>query len=154
MRMDAHIVERLCHAHVWVAGDPMVDRYTHGVCDRVSPEAPVPVVRMGKEEVRLGGAANVANNLRALGVEVSLCGGVGCDPSAQTLQELLQQQGIHSFLQSSAQTQTIVKWRIVSRNQQVLRLDQENRLLPQCLPQHINSDSQNNSLQALIVLTI
>ncbi|WKE64745.1 bifunctional D-glycero-beta-D-manno-heptose-7-phosphate kinase/D-glycero-beta-D-manno-heptose 1-phosphate adenylyltransferase HldE [Gallaecimonas kandeliae] len=113
------------NAHVLVVGDVMLDRYWHGATKRISPEAPVPVVKVEQKEDRPGGAANVALNLAALGCGVELLGLVGQDEPAQTLQDSLGSVGVKSRLQAVATHPTITKLRVLSRHQQLLRLDFE-----------------------------
>nr|WP_152810182.1 bifunctional D-glycero-beta-D-manno-heptose-7-phosphate kinase/D-glycero-beta-D-manno-heptose 1-phosphate adenylyltransferase HldE [Ostreibacterium oceani] len=114
------------HARVLVVGDIMLDKYLHGKTQRISPEAPVPVIHLEKTEYRAGGAANVAMNLSALGVQTSLIGVIGEDEVGQQLHHLLTQHGIdfHPCHAPNA-TPTICKTRIISQHQQLLRIDQE-----------------------------
>ena len=112
-------------AHVLVVGDLILDRYVYGETARISPEAPVPVVRVGRLEERAGGAANVAVNLRALGTEVSVAGLCGEDTAADVLGALLEQAGVHCRFHRLASMQTVTKLRVVSQHQQLLRLDYE-----------------------------
>ncbi|HLQ85058.1 MAG TPA: bifunctional D-glycero-beta-D-manno-heptose-7-phosphate kinase/D-glycero-beta-D-manno-heptose 1-phosphate adenylyltransferase HldE [Salinisphaeraceae bacterium] len=112
-------------ARVVVAGDVMLDRYWHGDTQRISPEAPVPVVRIGNEEQRLGGAANVALNLARLGVHTTLIGVVGDDEAAAAVRRLLAEAGIMARLLVSKTHPTIDKLRVLSRHQQLIRLDAE-----------------------------
>jgi D-glycero-beta-D-manno-heptose-7-phosphate kinase len=114
-------------ARVLVVGDAMLDRYWFGSVDRISPEAPVPVVRIGREEERLGGAANVALNVKSLGAQTSLMTVVGTDEPAGKLRQLLTEHGVHALLGSDAQLNTIVKLRVIGRAQQLIRLDFENQ---------------------------
>jgi D-glycero-beta-D-manno-heptose-7-phosphate kinase len=114
-------------ARVLVVGDAMLDRYWFGSVDRISPEAPVPVVRIAREEERLGGAANVALNIKALGAQASLMTVVGTDEPAGKLRKLLAEHGVQSLLGSDAQLNTIVKLRVIGRAQQLIRLDFENQ---------------------------
>jgi len=118
--------EELAQRRVLVVGDVMLDRYWHGAVDRISPEAPVPVVRVSREEERLGGAANVALNIKTLGARVTLLTVVGCDEAASRLRVLLEQQGIETRLGEDARLRTIVKLRVIGRAQQLLRIDFEN----------------------------
>ncbi|MFK8031802.1 MAG: bifunctional D-glycero-beta-D-manno-heptose-7-phosphate kinase/D-glycero-beta-D-manno-heptose 1-phosphate adenylyltransferase HldE [Gammaproteobacteria bacterium] len=111
-------------SRVLVAGDVMLDRYWLGPTSRISPEAPVPVVNITGSEDRAGGAANVAMNLNALGTTASLCGVVGEDEEAGVLADLLNEAGVLNLLQSGA-PRTITKLRVLSRNQQLIRLDKE-----------------------------
>jgi D-beta-D-heptose 7-phosphate kinase/D-beta-D-heptose 1-phosphate adenosyltransferase len=110
---------------VLVAGDVMLDEYWFGPTSRISPEAPVPVVRVTGSEARAGGAANVAINLASLGARTSLTGIVGRDGNAATLADLLQKRGITVEFVASATRPTITKLRVISRNQQLIRLDTE-----------------------------
>ena len=108
----------------------MLDRYWFGAVDRISPEAPVPVVRVTREEERLGGAANAALNVKTLGGQATLLTVVGDDEPARTLRRLLEQQGVAALLGSDPLLYTIVKLRVIGRAQQLLRIDFEN------LPNH------------------
>ncbi len=108
-----------------VVGDLMLDRYLKGSVKRISPEAPVPVISSCAQEDRLGGAANVAANLASLGCEVMLSGICGEDEQGQSLRGLLEARGITAALHQSATAPTITKTRLVSGQQQLLRLDAE-----------------------------
>jgi rfaE bifunctional protein kinase chain/domain len=109
-----------------VIGDIMVDRFLWGRCDRISPEAPVPVVRVQRETLKLGGAANVAANLKALGVEVGLVGVCGDDPAGASLHGLLGDLGLaDDGLVHLADRPTTLKTRLIAQNQQVVRADME-----------------------------
>lgn len=112
-------------SHVLIVGDVMLDRYWHGSSHRVSPEAPVPIVNVSLEEERPGGAGNVALNIAALGGRVSLVGVVGADPAAVLLKSRLNAAGIFSDFQVSSSKPTITKLRVMSRHQQLLRMDFE-----------------------------
>ncbi len=118
--------ELLAARRVLVVGDVMLDRYWHGAVERISPEAPVPVVRIEREEERLGGAANVALNIRTLGARATLLTVVGQDEPARRLRELLQERDIDTVLREDKQLYTIVKLRVIGRAQQLLRVDFEN----------------------------
>lgn len=113
-------------AHVVVAGDVMLDRYLFGVTDRISPEAPVPVVHVQETDDRAGGAANVAVNLASLGVTTRLVGVVGKDDAADSLQAILKNRGIQCNFHRVDDRPTITKTRVQSRGQQLIRLDREN----------------------------
>ena len=115
----------VCSCRILVVGDVMLDRYWHGEVSRISPEAPVPVVHVKREENRLGGAANVALNLRQLGCQVSLLSMVGADSAALVLKDLLSKSGIESHLGEDPAMETIVKLRVIGRTQQMMRLDFE-----------------------------
>jgi rfaE bifunctional protein kinase chain/domain len=119
--------ERLASARVLVVGDAMLDRYWFGAVDRISPEAPVPVVRVTREEERLGGAANVALNVKTLGAQATLLTVVGDDEPARKLRGLLEQHGVTALLGSDAKLYTIVKLRVIGRAQQLIRVDFENQ---------------------------
>ena len=119
--------EQLAQARVLIVGDAMLDRYWFGAVDRISPEAPVPVVRVTREEERLGGAANVALNVKTLGARATLLTVVGDDEPARKLRQLLEQQGVTALLGSDPQLYTIVKLRVIGRSQQLIRIDFENQ---------------------------
>lgn len=111
---------------VVVIGDLMLDHYVRGKIDRISPEAPVPVLEVETEEYRLGGAANVALNLHALGTEVFTLGIRGADFAGERLQQLMQQQGLDtSGLVITPERRTTLKTRMSAVNQQMLRIDYE-----------------------------
>lgn len=111
---------------VAVVGDLMLDTYVWGHVDRISPEAPVPVVRVQRTDHRIGGAGNVALNLAALGAGVSMLGVVGRDPEGERLREMLESSGIATDrLISSERRRTTNKTRVMGRNQQMMRLDSE-----------------------------
>lgn len=118
---------RLERARVLVVGDAMLDRYLIGEVDRISPEAPVPVVRVTRQEERLGGAANVALNVKSLGAQVTLLTVVGDDEPAGKLQQLLRGQGVDAILGRDPKLYTCVKLRIIGRAQQLVRVDFENQ---------------------------
>lgn len=113
-------------ARVLVVGDVMLDRYWFGDVSRISPEAPVPVVRVEKCEERLGGAANVARNAVSLGAHTGLLGVVGRDEAGDSVQALLDALGIRGYLNRDADNPTIIKLRVIGRQQQLLRIDFEN----------------------------
>jgi rfaE bifunctional protein kinase chain/domain len=104
----------------------MLDRYWMGTVDRISPEAPVPVLLLQQEDIRLGGAANVALNLKALGVRPFLLSITGNDPAAQQLCKQLNNEDIDSkYILFSPIRKTTVKTRMMAKNHQILRLDEE-----------------------------
>ncbi len=113
-------------ARVLIVGDVMLDRYWFGEVSRISPEAPVPVVKIEKVEERPGGAANVARNCAALGAKVSLLSVVGADEAGKTLTRLMSDANIESSLHEDAGLNTTVKLRVIGRQQQLLRIDFEN----------------------------
>lgn len=113
-------------ARILVVGDIMLDRYWFGEVDRISPEAPVPVVRVARREDRLGGAANVARNIAALGAQVTLMGIVGADEAGGRVRSLLGEAGIQDSLVDDADgMDTTLKMRVLGRQQQLLRVDFE-----------------------------
>ncbi len=118
--------DKLAAARVLVVGDAMLDRYWYGAVDRISPEAPVPVVRVTRTEERVGGAANVANNIVALGAKASLLSVVGDDEASHQLEALVANTGITPYFGRDPQLKTTVKLRVIGRQQQLLRLDFEN----------------------------
>ncbi len=109
-----------------VVGDAMLDRYWYGAVDRISPEAPVPVVRVTRTEERIGGAANVASNIVALGAQASLLSVVGHDEASHQLEALVAKTGITPYFGRDARLKTTVKLRVIGRQQQLIRLDFEN----------------------------
>jgi len=121
---------RFDQAHVLVVGDVMLDRYWHGSTSRISPEAPVPVVKVGQTEDRAGGAANVALNITALGARASLMGIVGKDDTGASLRRRLQAAKIKTDFIVSKLTPTITKLRVISRHQQLIRMDFEEMISP------------------------
>ncbi|MDY7116102.1 bifunctional D-glycero-beta-D-manno-heptose-7-phosphate kinase/D-glycero-beta-D-manno-heptose 1-phosphate adenylyltransferase HldE [Halomonas sp. SSL-5] len=125
MRLDLTALER---SRLLVVGDVMLDRYWHGGTSRISPEAPVPVVRVEESEDRPGGAANVALNISSLGAQAALSGLVGDDDNADRLVSRLEAAGVSTHFQRSAGVPTITKLRVMSRNQQLIRLDFEEGL--------------------------
>ena len=118
--------EQIAQARVLVVGDVMLDRYWYGAVDRISPEAPVPVVRVTREEERAGGAANVAYNAVSLGAHASLLTVVGDDDASHHLEELVAKTGIETHFGRDADLKTTVKLRVIGRQQQLIRLDFEN----------------------------
>ena len=118
--------EQLALARVLVVGDVMLDRYWYGAVDRISPEAPVPVVRVSREEERCGGAANVAFNAATLGAQASLLTVVGDDEASHKLEALVAKTGISTHFGRDADLKTTVKLRVIGRQQQLIRLDFEN----------------------------
>jgi rfaE bifunctional protein kinase chain/domain len=139
--------EQLAQSRVLVVGDVMLDRYWYGAVDRISPEAPVPVVRITREEERCGGAANVAFNAASLGAQASLLTVVGDDEASHKLEAIVAKTGIRTHFGRDPDLKTTVKLRVIGRQQQLLRLDFENTpkseilasqtaAFTQLLPQH------------------
>ncbi|MES2116757.1 MAG: D-glycero-beta-D-manno-heptose-7-phosphate kinase [Pseudomonadota bacterium] len=115
----------LDQVRILVVGDVMLDRYWFGDVSRISPEAPVPIVRIEKREARLGGAANVARNAAALGAHAGLLGVVGADEAGAEVEQMLQDGGIRSYLKRDEAISTIIKLRVIGRQQQMVRIDFE-----------------------------
>jgi len=135
--------QQLAKARVLVVGDAMLDRYWHGAVDRISPEAPVPVVKVTREEERIGAAANVAYNVVTLGAQASFLGVVGDDEPGHRLEALLRETGIATHLKRDAGLRTTVKLRVIGRHQQLLRMDFESE------PDHEALASQTEAFAAL-----
>ena len=118
-------MQALAKARVLVVGDVMLDRYWFGEVDRISPEAPVPVVKVGRTEERLGGAANVARNIAAVGAQTALLSVAGRDEAGDAIQSLLAGAAISGQLHRDANLSTTIKLRVIGRQQQLLRVDFE-----------------------------
>ncbi|MBB3255592.1 rfaE bifunctional protein kinase chain/domain [Paraburkholderia bannensis] len=125
---DVRVVsrEQFGQARVLVVGDVMLDRYWFGDVNRISPEAPVPVVHVQRQEDRLGGAANVARNAAALGAQAGLLCVVGHDEPGERIVALLGESHVHAHLERDPALPTTIKLRVLSRQQQLLRVDFEN----------------------------
>lgn len=131
-RFDA-LIRRFGQARLLVVGDLMLDQFIWGRVDRISPEAPVPVVLVTRESFHLGGAANVVHNIRALGGQATACGVIGRDSSGQRVLNELQQIGAATDgVTVSSSTVTVRKTRVIAHNQQVVRYDRES-------PEHASS---------------
>ena len=145
-------LKQLATARVLVAGDVMLDQYWMGRVDRISPEAPVPIVTVNESEVRLGGAGNVARNITSLDGSCTLIGIIGNDDAGRSVTELANQSGINAIFQSEADSKTTVKLRVVSKNQQLLRADFEGkpgkRVLADML-MHFRNHVENNDAVVL-----
>ncbi|MFP4064187.1 MAG: bifunctional heptose 7-phosphate kinase/heptose 1-phosphate adenyltransferase [Bacteroidales bacterium] len=127
---DKHTITSLFHAFdgkkLLIIGDVMIDSYLWGNVDRVSPEAPVPIVALNKRESRLGGAANVALNIQNMGGIPVLCSVIGNDSKGELFRELLEEQGLTGEgIMGSDQRLTTVKFRVFGNNVQMLRVDEE-----------------------------
>ena len=126
--MDTYqdILKHFSDVTALIVGDVMVDAYIRGNVERISPEAPVPVVSVTHRENRLGGAANVALNIKSLGAKVVLCSVIGADTKAQELKELLSQEGISTdeLIEDKSRI-TTTKFRIIGNNAQLIRVDDE-----------------------------
>jgi rfaE bifunctional protein kinase chain/domain len=124
------LLKRFRDAHLLVVGDLMLDRFIFGAVERISPEAPVPVLRVISESYRLGGAANVIHNVRSLGAQVTACGVIGRDAAGKRLVHDLRRVGASTAgVFADKRAQTIQKSRIIAgpHHQQIVRLDQENQ---------------------------
>jgi rfaE bifunctional protein kinase chain/domain len=123
--MNPFPIDAIARSRVLVVGDVMLDRYWFGEVDRISPEAPVPVVRVARREDRLGGAANVARNIVALGAQATLVGIVGADEAGECIHGLAGDAGIQAALIADPGHPTTLKMRVLGRQQQLLRVDFE-----------------------------
>jgi rfaE bifunctional protein kinase chain/domain len=122
------IVERFPRTNTLVVGDVMLDHYVWGNVSRISPEAPVPVVSVTKENVLLGAATNVVNNIHSLGGQVSICGAIGHDDAGRQLVHMLRGKGIHTDgLIVEEGRPTTIKTRVIAHSQQVVRFDRETK---------------------------
>ena len=128
---DFSLFDRLSQAKILIVGDVMLDRYWHGETSRISPEAPVPVVKISRDENRVGGAANVARNVAHLDGNVGLLGIAGDDEYADLLESLMEHERIRSHIIRIDTEETITKLRVISQHQQVVRLDREKRFSEQ-----------------------
>lgn len=117
----------LSQKKVLVVGDVMLDRYWFGDVNRISPEAPVPIAKINKIEDRPGGAANVARNIASLGGNVTLLSVVGVDEPAMVLEKLLEEENVNTIFKKDESISTIVKLRVLAKNQQLLRIDFEEK---------------------------
>ena len=117
--------ERVAQTRLLVVGDVMLDRYWFGEVERISPEAPVPVVKITRNEERPGGAANVARNAAALGAQVTLISVIGDDEVGRLLEKLLAGEGVRTSFHRDPALPTTVKLRVIGRQQQLLRIDFE-----------------------------
>jgi len=122
---DIAVFKHLSDKKILVVGDVMLDRYWQGDSQRISPEAPVPIVKIAEREDKVGGAANVARNIAHLDGQVTLMGIVGDDENAMLLEAMLTNENIDSALIRQSDQPTIAKLRVISRHQQVVRLDFE-----------------------------
>ncbi len=150
MTFPADAVSRV---KILVAGDIMLDRYWFGEVERISPEAPVPVVKVVRREDRLGGAANVARNIVALGAKASLLGVVGADEAGDKVRDLAGEAGINACLVADAQSPTTLKMRVLGRQQQLLRVDFEEGPGADCLAKMETQARQLLAEHDLLVLS-
>jgi rfaE bifunctional protein kinase chain/domain len=147
--------EQVAAARVLVVGDAMLDRYWFGAVDRISPEAPVPVVRVNrnKEQERLGGAANVAWNVRALGAQASLLTAIGDDEHGHRLEALLAASGVESLFKRDPRLTTTVKLRVIGRSQQLLRVDFEEEPDHEVLEDMLAQYAQTLSVSGVVLFS-
>lgn len=136
-----------------VVGDVMLDRYWFGSVDRISPEAPVPVLAVKNEEARAGGAANVAHNLLALGAQCELLSVVGDDEAGLEIKEIIEQYGAKTSLTVDPNIRTIVKLRMVAQNQQLLRADFDQKPSDEVLAQCLDGFSKSVKSADVVVLS-
>ncbi len=130
--------ERLARCRGLVVGDAMLDRYWFGEVERISPEAPVPVVKVHQTEERLGGAANVARNVAALGAQAGLLAVLGDDEAGHAIERLVKESPIRPHLHVDATLSTTVKLRVIGRRQQVVRIDFESVPEAEVLATHLD----------------
>ena len=141
-----------CAPPVLVAGDAMLDRYWFGDAERISPEAPVPVVRVTRTEERLGGAANVARNIAGIGAQSTLLSVVGNDEPGRRIEALLKLASITPKLEFDNSLATTVKLRVVARQQQMVRCDFESMPAEESLLRHLdNFKALLNKTNALVL---
>jgi rfaE bifunctional protein kinase chain/domain len=145
--------ERVAAARVLVVGDVMLDRYWFGDVERISPEAPVPVVRIARTEERPGGAANVARNVAALGGRASLLSVVGADEAGRALEKLVAADRVVASMHHDASLPTTVKLRVIGRQQQLLRIDFETRPSREVLAAKLEDFGQRVSDADVVVLS-
>lgn len=150
MNTRAFVSQPTEQARILVVGDIMLDRYWFGDVERISPEAPVPVVQVKRTEERLGGAANVARNAAALKSHASLLGVIGDDEPGNMLEKLLEAGHVRSCLKRDPSVATIIKMRVLARQQQLLRVDFEappaNDVLSRVLTEYQNLLPQHNTI--------
>src|SRR5574343_557535 len=149
--MTGNLLEKLAQVRLLVVGDVMLDRYWFGDVSRISPEAPVPVVKVERMEERLGGAANVARNAASLGAVSALLSVVGDDDAGRTLGTLLEAGGIAAGLHIDGQIDTTVKLRVIGRQQQLLRIDFETTPSHEILKAKL-ADFEQRVVQADVVI--
>jgi rfaE bifunctional protein kinase chain/domain len=142
----AEILDDFTNHTVMVIGDVMVDSYLWGNVSRISPEAPVPIVSCTKRENRLGGAANVAENIRALGAIPVICSVIGKDEKGEIFKDILKAQNLVSDgLIETDERPTTIKTRIISNNQQLLRVDQE-------IEDYLSEELENNLIGRILTV--
>lgn len=121
------LISKFSNIKIAVVGDVILDKYLWGEVERISPEAPVPIVDVKRETLSLGGASNVANNIVALDATAYMVGIVGNDENGRLIEKLIKEKGIHSVLIKDSSRPTIEKTRVIAVSQQLLRIDREER---------------------------
>ena len=150
MQVEAAVLRRV---RLLVVGDVMLDRYWFGEVERISPEAPVPVVLISTSEERLGGAANVARNVTALGAGAGLLSVVGNDEPGRAVATLLRRSGVNDHLHVDATLATTVKLRLIGRRQQIARIDFESAPEAEALAAHFQEYQRLLDAHDLVVLS-
>ena len=150
---DLSVFKQLSDKKILVVGDVMLDRYWHGDSQRISPEAPVPVVKIAERSDKVGGAANVARNIAHLDGQVTLMGIVGDDENAQFLEALLTTENVKFELIKQSDQPTIAKLRVISRHQQVVRLDFEQTFAQKHAESLLNAFKENVKNHDFIVFS-
>lgn len=120
-----NLIQTFEELNILVIGDLMLDKYIQGAVDRISPEAPVPVVKVEKEDFRIGGAGNVASNLASMNCNVTIASIVGNDSSGKLIQSTFESKGVDAQLIFTENRPTTVKTRILAKHQQIVRVDDE-----------------------------
>jgi D-glycero-beta-D-manno-heptose-7-phosphate kinase len=143
----------LAACNVLVVGDAMLDQYWFGEVERISPEAPVPVVRVQRREERLGGAANVARNVAALGARTALLTAIGNDEAGRSVRRLLDEASIEPLVHVDALLSTIMKLRVVGRQQQMIRIDFDNAPKAEVLAALLDTYAEHIAQTGLVVLS-
>lgn len=143
----------LAACDVLVVGDAMLDQYWFGDVERISPEAPVPVVRVQRREERLGGAANVARNVASLGAHTALLTAIGQDEAGRSVSRLLDEAHIEPLVHVDAHLSTIVKLRVVGRQQQMVRIDFDNAPKAEVLAALLDTYAGRIAKTGLVVLS-
>src|SRR5688572_19786298 len=152
-RMNFPSAATLHSARILVVGDVMLDRYWFGDVERISPEAPVPVVRIRHSEERLGGAANVARNITAIGATAGLLAAVGDDEPGRAISALVSTSEIVPHMHMEPELATTVKLRVIGRHQQMLRADFEQTPREEVLLKHLETFASLMSQYQLVVLS-
>jgi D-glycero-beta-D-manno-heptose-7-phosphate kinase len=157
MQLSNSIIEKLKaplnQPKILVVGDVMLDRYWFGNVDRISPEAPVPIAKIEKTENRPGGAANVARNIASIGGNVSLLSVVGNDEAARTLEQIMITDNVKTLFKTDPAISTIVKLRVLAKNQQLIRLDFEEKPSHEILSEILDTFEEIIDKYDLVILS-